>query len=209
MRLADHVHLAVTGADGVLLDARDGVYYCLPEAGGHFVGDDIVDPDLAQTLEAAGLAIAAGSPRATRRAAPAARDLTQLEPPKPSRGEQLALARVWTASAGRYHGRSFAALIAQARRRAPSENLASDEDASTARRALVFARLLPWIPFQGVCLYRSFMLLAYLRAAGLDAAWVFGVRTWPFEAHCWLQHGDLVLDDTVDGVRGYLPILVV
>jgi hypothetical protein len=37
---------------------------------------------------------------------------------------------------------------------------------------------------------------------------VFGVRTWPFHAHCWLQCDDVVLDDQADRVAAYAPILV-
>jgi len=75
--------------------------------------------------------------------------------------------------------------------------------------AAAFRRLAPWLPHGGVCLMRSYQLLSYLRAAGHDAAWVFGVRTWPFEAHCWLQAGDTILDDTLERVRAFRPIMVV
>jgi hypothetical protein len=51
------------------------------------------------------------------------------------------------------------------------------------------------------------MLLRLLHAKGLDAHWVFGVRTWPFQAHCWLQCEDLVLDDQPDRVRAFTPIM--
>lgn len=78
-------------------------------------------------------------------------------------------------------------------------------------RALVrtFQRLLPWTPGQGACLYRASVLLWLLRRAGQDADWVFGVRTWPFEAHCWLQIGEAVLDDDPERVAVYTPIMVV
>jgi hypothetical protein len=104
-----------------------------------------------------------------------------------------------------YHGRSLAHLLMLARRRPAAP--ASPEAA--ARRSALFTRWAPWIPFQGACLYRAFFLLNFLRREGLGAHWVFGVRTWPFGAHCWLQAGDLVLDDDLDRVRRYTPILVV
>jgi hypothetical protein len=81
-------------------------------------------------------------------------------------------------------------------------------DEALIRRAVLFDRWLPWVPFQGQCLYRAYTLRRYLRAADLDAHWVFGVRTWPFAAHCWLQVDDLLLDDDLDRVRLYTPILV-
>ena len=72
-----------------------------------------------------------------------------------------------------------------------------------------FARMAPWLPHAGLCLMRSLQQRLYLTARGHGVAWVFGVRTWPFEAHCWLQAGDVVLDDTPGRVRGFTPILVV
>lgn len=68
---------------------------------------------------------------------------------------------------------------------------------------------LPFVPGQGECLYRACLLRSYLAGRGLGSSWVFGVRTWPFAAHCWLQCGDLVLDDDPDRVALYTPILVV
>jgi hypothetical protein len=59
------------------------------------------------------------------------------------------------------------------------------------------------------CLYDSLALLEYLARYGIYADWVFGVQTRPFAAHCWVQHGDLVFNDTVEHVSGYTPIMVV
>lgn len=73
----------------------------------------------------------------------------------------------------------------------------------------LFACWLPWVPRQGACLYRAAFLRSLLRRKGQDAVWVFGVRTWPFAAHCWLQVGDAVLDDDVDRVRRYTPIMAI
>jgi hypothetical protein len=51
------------------------------------------------------------------------------------------------------------------------------------------------------------LLLEFLAARGLAADWVFGVRTWPFSAHCWVQAGGIVLNDTVERVAPYRQIL--
>jgi hypothetical protein len=59
------------------------------------------------------------------------------------------------------------------------------------------------------CLYDSLALLEYLARYGIYADWVFGVQTRPFAAHCWVQHGDIVFNDTVEHVSGYTPIMVV
>ena len=66
-----------------------------------------------------------------------------------------------------------------------------------------------WMPAPSKCLIRSYTLLRLLRRNGFDARWVFAVKTWPFEAHCWLQAGSVILDDVPDRLLAYHPILVV
>jgi hypothetical protein len=72
-----------------------------------------------------------------------------------------------------------------------------------------FRRWAPFAPVSGKCLLRSFMLLRLLRRRGFDAHWVFGVSTWPFTAHCWLQVGDIVLDDSHERLLPYRIIHVI
>lgn len=59
------------------------------------------------------------------------------------------------------------------------------------------------------CLYDSLSLLEFLAWHGLAADWVFGVRARPFAAHCWVQSGGVVFNDTIEHVSGYRPIMVV
>ena len=73
--------------------------------------------------------------------------------------------------------------------------------------AAAFARARPWMPIGGECLVRSFLMLTYLRRLGFDADWVIGVRTWPFRAHCWLQAGDVALDDDAERLVAYTPMV--
>jgi hypothetical protein len=72
----------------------------------------------------------------------------------------------------------------------------------------VFRRVAPWLPLDGACLFRSGFLLGYLESLGHRVDWVFGVRTWPFRAHCWLQAGDVALDDEAERLIAYHPIMV-
>ena len=51
------------------------------------------------------------------------------------------------------------------------------------------------------------MLAAFLRSLGHRPTWVFGVRTWPFQAHCWLQVEDIALDDEAERLCAFAPIL--
>jgi hypothetical protein len=91
----------------------------------------------------------------------------------------------------------------------PRRPVARLDSTRVAAVTAAFTRLMPWVPGQGACLHRAFLLLFMLRRAGADAVWVFGVRTWPFSAHCWVQVGDAVLDDDPERVSRYTPIMAV
>lgn len=59
------------------------------------------------------------------------------------------------------------------------------------------------------CLPRSIALVLRLLDLGFEASLVIGVRTRPFAAHSWVQHGDRLLNDHIDQVRNFTPILIV
>lgn len=61
---------------------------------------------------------------------------------------------------------------------------------------------------QDECLHDSLSLLEFLAAHDIHADWVFGVQARPFAAHCWVQHGSIVFNDTLEHVRGYTPIMI-
>jgi Transglutaminase-like superfamily len=208
-RLSAGTFAAASGDDLVLLDLRDGAYASLPGCASQVVLDGessaafISDPDLASALSAAG-AIEPGL-RQARPSAPApARcvDLLSAGDVRPKDLAGLCRALAWM---GRCYWRApFGKLVERAQGSALGDcgDLAAVEQAT-----LTFRTMLPWIPFQGVCLYRSCLLLAFLRQSGLSASWIFGVQTFPFEAHCWLQADDLVLDDDIEHVSSLAPIL--
>jgi hypothetical protein len=58
------------------------------------------------------------------------------------------------------------------------------------------------------CLVRSLALARHLARRGEAVDLVIGVDVRPFSAHAWVQKGDVLLNETCDGVRGYTPILV-
>jgi hypothetical protein len=78
-------------------------------------------------------------------------------------------------------------------------------------RALVsvFARLRLFYPRSYLCLFDSLALIHFLARFGVYPDWVFGVNADPFEAHCWVQAGNVVLNDTVARVSAFTPIMVV
>lgn len=42
---------------------------------------------------------------------------------------------------------------------------------------------------------------------GVPATLVIGVKVNPFAAHCWVQHGDVVINDRMERIRQFTPIL--
>jgi hypothetical protein len=58
------------------------------------------------------------------------------------------------------------------------------------------------------CLFNSLALLDFLALHGLYPKLVFGVSMRPFHAHCWVQHEDTVVGDTLERVSEFTPIMV-
>ena len=79
-----------------------------------------------------------------------------------------------------------------------------------ARLTTDFLRLRPLVySSRNKCLYDCLVLLEFLVRFDVFPTLVIGVTTFPFKAHCWLQHGTLVLTDYAEHTRAYTPILVV
>lgn len=72
-----------------------------------------------------------------------------------------------------------------------------------------FNNFRPLFPRQYLCLFDSLALLNLLARHRQHPLWVFGVQIAPFAAHCWVQWDDVVLNDTVEEVRAYTPIMMV
>jgi hypothetical protein len=76
------------------------------------------------------------------------------------------------------------------------------------RHLMVFARLRPWIyTAQNHCLLDTLTLITFLSRYGIATNWVFGVQPMPFEAHCWAQYDQLVLNDSLEHMEYFTPIL--
>jgi len=86
------------------------------------------------------------------------------------------------------------------------ENVVDESD--VVHLVATFRTAILLIPGVRLCLANTMLLSAFLRRHGIRATWVFGVRTYPFEAHCWLEWQDIVLNDTPDHVRWFTPIMV-
>ena len=208
--LAQGVHATDVAGDLVFLAVEADAYFCLV-GGGQYLS---LRPDggvEASPAAAANDLVQAGlldhKPSAPRRRAPrAARALPRLAASPTLVLAARALGANLRASRA-IAGRPFGALLDLAG--ACSDEAFAPPSPSLLQHASRFDQIAPWLPRDGVCLMRSLQQRLYLSSLGHSAAWVFGVRTWPFEAHCWLQVGDMVLDDTVEHVCGFSPIMVV
>jgi hypothetical protein len=97
--------------------------------------------------------------------------------------------------------------VGQRRRRAGSTAVDIDEV-----RPLVaaFVHLRPlFYTAREACLLDSLTLINFLAGYGVFPQWIFGVKTDPFYAHCWVQQSDFAFNDTPDHLKSYSPILVV
>lgn len=208
--LADNIHMVLVDDDVVVLDTAADAYVCFV-GGAAFVriaGRQVmIEGAAAYAALSDGRFIRAHSGEATRTPPALPRVEARLE----LQGRPTWREAVWFAGSFIYGAKRF--------KTAPFSNLIGTKDAAHAALGVtdldaalrvtgLFARWLPWAPAQGACFYRAFMLRRLLNRAGIHADWVFGVATWPFSAHCWLQIGDLLLDDDVDRVRAYTPIMV-
>lgn len=107
--------------------------------------------------------------------------------------------------------RSFESVVA----RVGDRNLSADprklaDTEKVQKLVACYAGLRPlFFTAKDACLFDALSLHEFLSAYGVHARWIFGVQARPFAAHCWLQLDGVVLNDTVQHVRRYAPIMIV
>lgn len=69
-----------------------------------------------------------------------------------------------------------------------------------------FERSRSWTPIARNCLLDSLALDNWLARQGIVATLVFGIAAEPFQAHCWLQTRDALINDSYDHVSRFTPI---
>jgi hypothetical protein len=107
--------------------------------------------------------------------------------------------------------RAIASVVARVNLRKRRRGVSNPLDVAVARKlvaAFVYLRPLLFTT-QDACLADSLALVNFLSYHDVFPTWVFGVQTGPFAAHCWVQDGDVVFNDTPDHVRRYTPILAI
>ena len=206
--LAPHVHIACVDGDIVLLDAATDRYACLPACDASEVRSGCAacwwdQGPLVAELAAAGYLMPSDEPPEEGRPLPVPYefDLHMLDGDVPvlTVADLTAVAL----SAVRTGWRLAAQRPVHWLRQHGDEMPHPDEAVALARR---FAEAQLHLPRLSRCLPRSLPLLDFLTRRACPAQMVFGVRTHPFEAHCWVQAGNIVLNDTLSRVRWYTPI---
>ncbi|WP_374346564.1 lasso peptide biosynthesis B2 protein [Phenylobacterium sp.] len=212
-RFAPDVHGAVDSGNLVLLDVAADAYFCLPGAGSALapgpVGNEVgrLPEDLLHELAQARLIrqTSEDEPQASPVFSPNS-DCFAAAPAAFNWRDGAAFAKAYVGLAPRFYRRPFDQVLAHARARRLRLGTTGATEGVVAR-AKLFNAMMPWSPVQGACLLQAAWMLEFLAGAGLTADWVFGVRTWPFSAHCWVQAGEVVLNDTLERVAPYRVIL--
>jgi hypothetical protein len=203
---APEVHHACVGRDAVLLDVRGDGYHCLPDGA-----------SLCRRLAQGRRVPITGAVKALIGAGLIGAEPSSPLPAPPSRPIRSVIHRPRRLDLLRDLGPALGAVreVRAARRGAslsPYVTLGGVEPRDDAEAAIEAGRrfwaLMPYLPIEGECLVRSAMLIRFLRRHGLRADWVFGVRLCPFTAHCWVQVEDVCLNDDVERLVAYTPIMV-
>jgi hypothetical protein len=123
----------------------------------------------------------------------------------------LRFAWACTIAAMRLRTQSIERVVsAVARRNSIRRSSVGGDDPQSARLAVTFFfRLRALFPKNYLCLFDSLALLEFLAAYSIFPHWVFGVRVEPWAAHCWIQQRDFILNDDVEEISDYIPILAV
>lgn len=193
----------------VFLDINRDRYFCLPSAlNRSFVrtvayGDTMHNDDV-ERLRARGIGIPMTGQYAARPKAPPL-PVSQIAP-SDAATSLLRVGAVHLLVRSRLKRWRFARLIAHEQQRpSPISREVSDQELAGLHAAFQSTSL--WIGEADQCLARSiaFRMLAFRLGAALTL--VMGVKLDPFAAHCWVQIGDQVANDSLERVRNFTPIL--
>jgi len=233
--LADHVFVCVNGEHLVLLDVKEDRYWALEAAQtsglAAWVGGWPVEAPDGSSADAptpeteAAIEVLRGRGLLTD-SVPPGKDATPVSATPPARELLTDSDRANSREAGSWWSFFIASALAKIalrtwafervirrvrQRKTTLARNAAPLDVERARMLVeTFVRYRIFLfSSKNECLYDSLALIEFLARNGIYADWVFGVQTRPFAAHCWVQQGDIVFNDTVEHVSGYTPIMVV
>lgn len=231
--LPAHVYLCADGDYVVFLDVRNDRYWALDAAGAqaltclvrgwptndssraaHVMARS--EPNAARPLIEKGLLCdpqESSKPATPIRIKPPRLELLD-EAGNAGRGKASALRFLVAATLATvaYRHQSFERLIEGARRRKQRRGASAGRlDVAKAARIVADFETLRTLLFSArdACLFSSLVLIEFLARHGVFPNWVFGVQARPFAAHCWIQHEDILFNDTIEHVSRYTPIMVI
>jgi hypothetical protein len=231
--LSPHVHVCVAGNQVVLLDLERDKYLSLAlldPVGRCVHGWPIPTDDEATAAVSApdsgnavlskmisqGLLVS--DPTLGKQAAPVATDPAKVAMveydlnvrPSTTLGHLWRVLTAYTAAKWSLEHRPIKEVVRAAGLRKQQARPASLDADSIRPLVTAFVHLRPlFFTAKEACLLDSLTLVNFLASYRVFPQWIFGVKTDPFYAHCWVQQGDHVFNDTPDYVRGFSPILVV
>jgi len=235
--LSPHVYLCITDDHAVLLDLQRDKYVGVGRAqmnalatrvlGWPVLGaaSDAVSPPrdarsdaMVSDMHAAGMLTT--DPAVGKDARPLAMERVQsalLQPdlearPEVKAGDVARFLHAATTAALALRLRSIGSVVERIRKRKARHAASSGPVDHEAARQLVaaFVHLRPLLfGAQDACLFDSVAIVELLARRGIFPTWVFGVQTAPFAAHCWVQDGAVVFNDTPERVRRFTPILAI
>ncbi|MGB3624183.1 MAG: lasso peptide biosynthesis B2 protein [Henriciella sp.] len=155
-----------------------------------------------------------GKPMAPSRRPAPSRSLTDLYAEQSTRIDTLAVSRmaiaVWRCRRFRNSATRDAASAVDTASSWTSNVCARDPQPASAleHRVRQFHQLVPYfMTTHNACFFSSMVLMRFLLSFSIRADWVFGVRLSPFDAHCWISHGNLLLNETRDKAAEYTEIM--
>lgn len=221
-RMRDHLSACVIGDHVVFLDIDADRYFRLPED----LERAFVAYAKAQDCESAASMLLANNILAPAAAGGDAVTVdvdaplrSALELAEPAAGHEITvipevMAALWTCRRALRTER-FRDVLERTARSREQRCLSSPgaSDPATERELLLaanlFLRARPYVPIAPCCLPDSLALTRFLARRGLHSHIVFGVTCEPFSAHCWVQAGDIALNETVGYARAHTVIRVI
>jgi len=206
-----------TGGRLVFFDSDKDRYFALaPECQATFDqlarGEPLAEADRSrlQALEHEILVRSGGSPLIESRRPSEVTGTLWDEAGPASAGAVLTALLALTRARGAIRAGRLAALLEQLRSRKAGLQQARHREPTSARRvAAAFKKASSWLSTHDQCLPHSLAIADCLFRRGVAATLVIGVLWGPFRAHCWVQLDDLLVNDRVDLVRDFTPILVI
>jgi hypothetical protein len=215
--LGEAVSFCTPGGHPVFLDLKHDRYLCLaPDAEESFrrlcSGDVLSTADRASLGELASTGLLVHSadslgPVPCRQSAPE-RSAFETDRRPRTRNILHALWRIAGAEArSRFFSLSSSLAAVRSRKLACDFESAADEQLLEIAAAFRSSSLMA-SPLDR-CLPRALATAHMMIDHGLCPEVVIGVRLQPFSAHCWVEHGPVLVNETLDRVRPYTPILAV